>query len=442
MSAQNRHGRNRHGLGRAFRSPEFRVLWGAEVVSVAGDQLARVALTVLVYGRTGSPLWAATTYALTFLPALLGGVLLGGLADRFPRRGVMVGADAARAVLVALMALPGLPLWVLCALLVVVVLLGPPHTAAQGALLPEVLPGAAFEAGLAVRQITNQAAQVAGFAAGGLLVALLSPPAALALPAATFAVSALVLRLGLADRPAPAHAEHGGREAGAAGDGPPAAGAVATGARSWLADARAGLVTVLTDPHRRTYALLAWLVGCYVVPEALAAPYAAQLGQGPLAVGVLMAADPAGSVVGAWLFTRFVGPAARERMVGPLAVMAGLPLALCALAPGIVPSVLLWGVAGACATACLVQSQAAFVRSTPDALRGRAIGVAASGLVAAQGVAVLLGGLGAEAWDARAAVALCGAIGAAAALALWATHRRLGTGPAPVPLAAGTPPAA
>ncbi|MGH8966506.1 MAG: MFS transporter, partial [Actinomycetes bacterium] len=47
------------GLGAVFRVPEFRVVWGAELVSVAGDQLARVALAVLVYGRTGSAVWAS-----------------------------------------------------------------------------------------------------------------------------------------------------------------------------------------------------------------------------------------------------------------------------------------------------------------------------------------------------------------------------------------------
>src|SRR4051794_9572143 len=81
--------------------PGFRALWLAELLSVAGDQLARVALAVLVFGRTGSASWSALTYALTFLPALFGGVLLGGLADRFPRRRVMVVADLARAWLVA-----------------------------------------------------------------------------------------------------------------------------------------------------------------------------------------------------------------------------------------------------------------------------------------------------------------------------------------------------
>ena len=95
------------GLGQALRVPEFRALWAAELVSVAGDQLARVGLSVLVFGRTGSAVWAAATYALTFLPALVGGVLLGRLADRHPRRQVMIVCDLVRALLVALMVLPG-----------------------------------------------------------------------------------------------------------------------------------------------------------------------------------------------------------------------------------------------------------------------------------------------------------------------------------------------
>src|ERR687885_2906003 len=178
------------GLGAVFGVPEFRVLWGAELFSIAGDQLARVALAVLVYGRTGSAGWAAVAYALTFLPALLGGVVLSGLADRFRRREVMVVSDVVRAGLVAAMAIPDLPLWALCAVLVVVVLLGSPHTAAQGALYPEVLHGELYERGLAVRQITNQAAQLVGFAAGGMLVAAVSPAVALMGNAVSFALSA------------------------------------------------------------------------------------------------------------------------------------------------------------------------------------------------------------------------------------------------------------
>jgi predicted MFS family arabinose efflux permease len=398
----------RAGLAGPFGVAEFRALWAAELVSVAGDQLARVALTVLVYGRTDSAAWAAATYALTFLPALLGGVLLGRLADRYARRAVMISCDLARAGLVALMALPATPLWAVCALLVVVVLLAPPHSAAQCALLPQVLRGSLFEAGLALRQITNQAGQVAGFALGGVLVAVLSPGAALAIDAATFAVSAFVLRVGVRARPAPTP------------PGPPT-----VAGSSWIDEIGGGLRAVFGHPRRLLLAAAVWLVGCYVLPEALAAPYAAQLGAGPALVGALMAADPAGSVVGVWLFTRFAPERMRTRLIWPLALLAGLPLAACAFAPGPVASVLLWAVAGAGATACLVQAQAEFVRQTPDEMRGRAIAVAASGLVTAQGAAVLLGGVAAEAWTARDAVVVCGLLGALVAGGLAVASRRL-----------------
>src|SRR5690606_41957222 len=90
-------------------------------------------------------------------------------------REVMTFSGVAGAVLVAVMAIPELPLWLLCTVLVVVVLLGSPHTAAQGALYPEILAGELYERGLAVRQITSQTAQLVGFASGGLLAAALSP---------------------------------------------------------------------------------------------------------------------------------------------------------------------------------------------------------------------------------------------------------------------------
>ncbi|QJY49457.1 MFS transporter [Pseudonocardia broussonetiae] len=380
-------------LGQVFAVREYRTVWIADLLSVGGDQLARVALAVLVYGRTGSAAWAAATYALTFLPAIVGGVLLSGLADRFPRREVLVVTDVVRAGLVAVMAIPQIPLAVLCALLVVVVLLGAPHTAARGALLPELLPGDLYERGLAVSQITGQTAQVVGFAAGGLLVAAVSPSSALLLDAVTFLVAGLLFRLGLVRRPR--------------ADAAP---------RSPGRDLLAGVVDVATDRRRRALVLLVWMVGLYVVPEALAAPYADQIGAGPAVVGLLMAADPLGSVLGAWLFVRFVPPDRRARLIGVLAVAAGLPLLFTALVPPVPVALLLWGVSGMASTAYVMQAQASFVRATPAAIRGRAIGVAASGIVAGQGVAVLAGGVLADLTTPSTAVALCAAAGVVVAL--------------------------
>ena len=87
-----------------FAVGEFRYLWLAQVLSVLGDQLARVAMTVLVYDQTRSAFWAAVTYAVTLVPWLLGGLALSGLADRLPRRTVMVACDIARMLLVGGMA--------------------------------------------------------------------------------------------------------------------------------------------------------------------------------------------------------------------------------------------------------------------------------------------------------------------------------------------------
>src|SRR6266496_1976599 len=96
-------------FGEVFAVGEFRALWLAQVLSVAGDQLARVALTLLVFDRTGSPLLAAVTFAASVVPTFVGGITLSGLADRWPRRRVMIACDLSRALLVATMALPGMP---------------------------------------------------------------------------------------------------------------------------------------------------------------------------------------------------------------------------------------------------------------------------------------------------------------------------------------------
>ena len=81
-----------------FAVAEFRPLFGTFLLSTAGDELARVALTVLVYQRTDSPLLSALTFAIGYLPWLLGGPLLSTIADRFPRHRVLIATDVARAV--------------------------------------------------------------------------------------------------------------------------------------------------------------------------------------------------------------------------------------------------------------------------------------------------------------------------------------------------------
>ena len=244
------------GFRSVFAEREFRWLWTAGVQSLLGDQLARVALSVLVFERTSSSLLTAAVYALTFLPAFLGGVLLGGVADRYPRRRVLIGCDVVRAGLLAAMALPATPLFVVAALLTVATVVGAPFKAAEPALLADLFTGERYMAALGLRTATYQASQLIGFAVGGVAVAAVGARSALAIDAASFAVSAALLRCGLQPRPAARTAPAVTRKSGLMG----------------------GLRVVLGNRHLRLLLGLSWLAGIWVLPEGLAVRYAAAVG--------------------------------------------------------------------------------------------------------------------------------------------------------------------
>ena len=174
---------------------EFRALFAAYTVSMLGDIVAAVALTVLVFQRTGSPFLAGVTFTLAFVPYLFGGALLSSLVDRVPPRRLMIGCDLLSAAIVALMALSAVPVPALLALLFLLGLISPVAAGMRNTLLVVVLPPEAFIAGRSLFRIVAQSAQVVGNAAGGLLIALTSPRGALALDCVSFLGSALVVRL-------------------------------------------------------------------------------------------------------------------------------------------------------------------------------------------------------------------------------------------------------
>ncbi|WP_410654079.1 MFS transporter [Amycolatopsis sp. lyj-112] len=352
---------------------ELRAIWFAELQSILGDQVARVALSVLVFERTRSATWPALTYALTYLPDLIGGPLLGGLADRFPRRTVMVCSDVVRAILVAVLAIPGIPLPALAVVLVVVQLANAPFTAAQAAVLPSVLAGDQYVLGQSLLKITNQIGQLAGFALGGAVIAAVGTGRGLALDAVTFGISAVVLRLGVRARPV------SGADA-------------ASRPTSTLRRLSAGARTIWRDRRLRALVGLAWLAGFVIVPEGLAVPYAAEIGGGAVTAGLLLAAHPAGIVLGVFVLGRLVRPEMRLRLVGILALGAILPLVAFWFRPPLPYAAALLVLSGMCA-AYQVTASTTFMRLVPDTERGQAFGLAGSGLIAVQGIGLVAGGL-------------------------------------------------
>ncbi len=398
------------GFTALLRIREFRWLWLADAQSLLGDQLARVALSVLVYDRTGSGLVTAAVYALTFLPALAGSVLLGPLADRLPRRGLLVGGDLIRAALLAAMALPALSVAALSSLLVAAVLVGTPWKAAESALVVDILTVEDYPTGLGLRTVTGQAAQVVGFAVGGIAIAAIGARGALALDAATFLISSVVIRLGVRTRPPAAHPDN----------------ETAPSPQRWLH----GAATVLADRRLRLLLSLAWLLGLLVIPEGLAAPYAQHLGGGARTVGLLLAAGPTGVLVGTVCYTRLLSAPARARLLGPLAAAAGIPLLFCATTPNLAVTCLLWALSGAC-TAYQIQVVAEFVRTISPSIRGQGLGIASAGLLAAQGIGLLAGGVITQIASPATAIVTAGAAATALGSALALTRRAHRTTPAP-----------
>jgi len=388
-----------------FAVAEFRALWGAQLLSVAGDQLARVALTVLVYDRTRSALLAAVAYAASIVPVFLGGILLSGVTDRRPRRQVMIVCDLARVPLAALMAVPGMPLAALIGLLCVVTAIGAPFASARAAIYPEVLGEARYPLGTAVTMTGYQFAQVAGFAAGGAVVGLAGPRVALLADAGTFLASAALVRARVRSRPAAAPASRAQPER-----------------RGELA---AGIRLVFSRRSIRTPMLLGWVSAFYNVPEGLAAPLAGSFGGGPVAVGLILAAAALGSAAGALALTRLAGPEARQHWTAPLAAGACAVLITVALRPVLPVVLVILLVSGLC-DCFQVAANASFVTAVPDQQRGQAFGLAVAGMNLGQGTAMILAGAAAQTFGPATVIAGAGAAGTIAAAMIALADRQSG----------------
>jgi predicted MFS family arabinose efflux permease len=379
-----------------FAVAEFRALWLSYVLSLGGDRLALVALTLLVYDRSKSPLLAAVTFAAGFVPYLFGGMFLSGLADRLPRRSVMVACDLLRCLLVAAMLAPGVPLAAMIALLYAVTLLQPPFDASRSAIVRDTVEGDSYALAMAVMGTTSRVVIVAGSALGGLVVALFGARPALGADAASFIASALLIQFGLHARPPAASSE--------GGPGP-------------VGQLKEGIRLVFGDPVLRTLMGLGWLAAFYEVPEGLAAPYAGRLGGGAVAAGLLIATSQLGAAISTPLFTKKIGPLTRLRWMGPMAAASCGILAVTILRPNLVVSMALFAVSNSLAM-YQIAANTAFVERIPNEKRGQAFGLANAGMVVGQGAAFALAGAAAEVVPPSTVVALSGGIGAVIACGL------------------------
>lgn len=380
----------RHVLG----NREFAALAMAQVTSESGDQIARVAVAVVVLDRSDSAFLAVLAFVAGYFPAIFGAALLSPLADRLSRRNVLLACDAVRVAVVlglALVAVSGTPLWVLFALLFLAELFTAPFEAARGAVLPDIFPdGREYLTAAGLTRVLHLVNQVFGLVVAGVIVELLSARAALAIDAATFALSFVLILAAVRARPG-----------------------WATGGTTVVAllnDFREGARLLFSDPVRRTLVLLAWGSAVFLIaPEGVALAYARDKELTDAAGATLMASIPAGAAVGAALVAR-LSPGRQVRLILPLATLACLPLLATSVAPPVPVAMALWFVSGAL-QGFMVPVIATVNMVTPAPYRGRTNGLAAAGFNVAMASAFLLAGLAADLATPAVAVTLAGALG-------------------------------
>jgi MFS family permease len=180
-----------------LRLRDFRLLFGAQAVSHLGDRMVGIALAFAVLGLHGSATEVGIVLAFRMLPTVATLLVGGVVADRASRRAVMVAADVSRLLTQGAMAVLLITgeaeIWMLA-------LLAGATGAATGffnpasvGLLPAIVPPERLQEANGVRATAMSGGEIAGPAVAGVLIAAVGPGWALAVDAATFAVSAVFL---------------------------------------------------------------------------------------------------------------------------------------------------------------------------------------------------------------------------------------------------------
>jgi MFS family permease len=358
-----------------LRIGEFRAMFVAHIVSMLGNIVADVALTVLVYQRTHSPALAASTMSLSFVPYLFSGLFLSATAQRWRSRRTLIACDVICAVVVAVMAIPRTPVVAILCLLFVMGLIAPIFQGVRAASLPSILPaGAPYVLGRSMFRLVAQGAQVAGFALGGLLLIAVSARGALVIDAVSFIGSAGLLRLGTKERqPATAASEQ-------------------SVVRASLRNVR----QVLAIRRLRRVMLIEWLLPtCMVAPEALAAPYVARLGLPSHAVGFWLTAIPVGTVLADVAVARLMSGANRRRMAVPSMLVTCAALLVFGAQPSFAVAFALLVIVGLGNSYQPAVDQE-LMDAAPEPLLGAALSISTAGLMFCQGVGFGVWGIVAE----------------------------------------------
>lgn len=306
-------------IPRALRHRDYALLWGGQSVSVVGDGIYTVAIALEALHISNHPIALAYVAAARVVPTAVLLLFAGALADRLPRRLVVLAADFSRggavAAVAVLVAVHSLDLTELVILSAVVGVGDAFFYPAYRAIMPELLPAELLTQGNAFNSASQTlGSALLGPAIGGVIIAAGGTSIAFAVDAATFVVSAMCL---LAMRPVPPPASSG---------------------KSIVADARVGIRWTMRQ-RWLWFGILAAGVSNFAAfsPVSVTIPLIVRdvLHQGPVAYGATFGAIGLGGLLAAVLAGRFGSPKRRVSVLWAAWAVAALALLGIGLAPDV-----------------------------------------------------------------------------------------------------------
>jgi len=364
-------GSTAHRVRSVLAIPAFRRLWLVTAVSATGDWLSLLALsalaTQLATGYQAQSFALGGVVATKLLPALVFGPLAGALADKFDRRRVMVTCDVLRCGLFLSIPLVGSLWWLLVATLLIEIcaLFWIP---AKDASVPNLLrrPDQVETANQLALVMTYG---VAVITASGLFTVISGLGSFLpgSTPEISTAYVALVLN-GLAYLLTATTVWFRIREI--------------SGRAPQRREAAPGLFALLRDGARfvagtpLVRGLVVGIVGAFTAGGVVigsATLYAASLGGGNAAYGMLFIAVFVGLALGMGAAPRLAQRLPHNRLFGTAIVAAGGALVLVALAPHLVVAIAAVGLVGGCAGIAFLTGLTIIGAQVADEVRGRIV---------------------------------------------------------------------
>ena len=411
----------------------FVVLEATAVLSGTANGITMVAFPWLVLQTTGDPRAAALIAAVTALPLLASMLFAGAVVDVLGRRAVAITSDVLSMLSVVLVPVLAATVGLGFGLLLLVAALGAVFDPAGLTARETMLPAAARSAGLSlerangIHETSYSVAFLVGPGIGGVLIGLVGSTATFWATAVAFALSALLMavtRMPASGRPARSERPQG----------------------MWRST-RVGLAFLWDDRVLRAVAILtALLVGVWLPVEAVVLPVLFNALDQPERLGFLVTAMSAGGVIGALGYT-WLGPRLPRRPAFVVALVGcAIPVLAMAFLPPYPVMLVLGVVTGVFFGAVNPITNLAMQNRTPEALRGRVVGVMGSAAYAAGPLGYLVAGPLVEAWGAQAVFVLFTALLLVVSVAtafLPALHRLddppvLGSAALPFPVAVGS----